>query len=555
MTGGGPSFDYYIDSVNGSDSNSGTSLTTAKQTLNGPTYADNKRLALVAGSTWREGLNKSNTGLMFSNAGSGEMPLIDGSDVATGWTAHATLTDVWEKSWTHDATGTNRLTIYKDNSLLTRVADAATCSATPNSFVDVKGSSGATVTLQINVGSGANPTSFTIEASKRLNVLTLTGNNASVSGIHTRRAIDNNGSLDNLNTTGSSVSRILAEDGTKHNLAIGPGTATDCVAYHSDPPTSYETSNTMFVSYKDVNTSGSATFTRCFAVDRAPVAGLVGFYAHGASPPNDYISSATYDQCAVSGVYSGFSGLTMTRTITNCYSKKTPGPIGGNMGTLTVLRSVFDMSDPGNGLFAQINPTKLTAAAALNVEFVDCIFYSASANGVEMFRFGGTESVTFTNCIFYSGTANRPKVINSSAVAIALTCNGCIFYGPGNWMLDVSTAYTSYTGDNNVFYNPSGSVALRYHGTVITDIATWRSNTGQDAHSVIGNPGFSGTVANGDFRLTAGGNAALINSGVQNHWDWNARAIASGPPSAWPVIPETLADAKIYLANPSGWSF
>ena len=80
---------FFVNSVTGSDANNGLTLATAKQTLSASEalLSDGKYLALVNGSSWREALAPTQANLAIISTGG--LPLIDGSDVATGWTAHA----------------------------------------------------------------------------------------------------------------------------------------------------------------------------------------------------------------------------------------------------------------------------------------------------------------------------------------------------------------------------------------------------------------------------------------------------------------------------------
>lgn len=45
------------------------------------------------------------------------------------------------------------------------------------------------------------------------------------------------------------------------------------------------------------------------------------------------------------------------------------------------------------------------------------------------------------------------------------------------------------------------------------------------------------------------------NCGAQAHWDWNLRQSISGPPTAFPAVPETLAEHRRYIRNPPTWGF
>src|SRR5262249_3332940 len=134
-----------------------------------------------------------------------------------------------------------------------------------------------------------------------------------------------------------------------------------------------------------------------------------------------------------------------------------------------------------------------------------------------------------------------------------------------NNVLNIPTG-ASYTGNNNVFVRGSGSTGpfANYHGTNYdlsngTQFANFRTATGQDANSIVltSSP-FTGTPANGDFRINA---AALTgaghdgDAGPSDHWDYSARVAVSGPPTTWPTIPTTLVQARNYIANPTGWNY
>lgn len=152
----------------------------------------------------------------------------------------------------------------------------------------------------------------------------------------------------------------------------------------------------------------------------------------------------------------------------------------------------------------------------------------------------------------------------------------------------------SYVGDYNVFIagvpgDTNQVIFLHYSAGWCVTLAAWQAATSQDANSVwlaradqvrgngyafwlgVANDENDGP-ADGDWRINpdcrvyggddtpyigtfADGTTPITEAGPQTHWDWAARASASGPPSAWPTVPRTLADAKTYALAPEDWTF
>jgi hypothetical protein len=85
--GQGRGFDLYVDSVNGSDANSGKSPSSAKQTLAAITWRAGLRVGLARGSVFRGMVTLSSPGCTLGAYGSGAKPVLIGSTAITsGWT-------------------------------------------------------------------------------------------------------------------------------------------------------------------------------------------------------------------------------------------------------------------------------------------------------------------------------------------------------------------------------------------------------------------------------------------------------------------------------------
>jgi len=102
-------FTYYVDSINGSDSNPGT-LAEPWQTIakvNATTLQPGQSVGFKSGDTWREQLNVTSSGaagkpITFAAYGGGARPIISGANVLSpSWTA--TSTAIY--SWTSEAPG------------------------------------------------------------------------------------------------------------------------------------------------------------------------------------------------------------------------------------------------------------------------------------------------------------------------------------------------------------------------------------------------------------------------------------------------------------------
>lgn len=560
---------YYVSSLTGSDSNDGFSLASAFATLGAArTAADTSgvhNFKLVRGSQWRESLNVA----ALSNANISDVgdlddppPIIKGSDIFAGWTKTGGLTNVYQVSVTHEATGTSRLTVYEDGILLTRVTSDAACDATPGSFVDAKGTDGTPVTVKIHATGSGNPASNSkvYEIAVR-NYVILGSTNARATGIQTEQALDNNGAFDFINATNVGASRILSKDGTKHNLAIGDGYAEDCITIRADALTSYEPAASAFVAFMNDGTGKNWRFERCGIVD------CVGsdFDAHGS--PNDFDS-----------------GL-----IRQCW---TVGTIANDRGT-SVGRYMVDTDQiPGQYLSMCLVQMDGGSPSVLIGEVADTVIRTTNKAFSTFWR---NNAGTMTNCALIGGGANS-SWFGTGGTASALTVNRSILYGGTNFIFLQSGS--TYVGDYNIFYaeaGPAGMAFDNFAGGFVVGLDNWQTASGgQDSHSVyvlaadqtagnanalwlgyaeaaggtdlstigpaIGdcriNPTARVYASNGTARTgTFTDGTAITTAGPRNHWDWMQRAQVSGPPLRWPTVPLTLEECQEYTSRPTSWDF
>jgi len=127
------------------------------------------------------------------------------------------------------------------------------------------------------------------------------------------------------------------------------------------------------------------------------------------------------------------------------------------------------------------------------------------------------------------------------------------------------------TINNNVYYIFGGGASkanlmFNVDGTTRT-VAQWQS-LGFDANSVFLDETdiavddlLLGDPERGDFRLKP--NLVLqlpdltpvLDVGVTEHWDFNAKRAMPEAPSRWPDMPKTRADGFEYVADPDSWAF
>lgn len=594
--------DIFADSVAGSDTATGLAYPRAKLTLTAAQAllgSSTSRLALISDSAWRETLDMGTDRTLVST-GTGEIPVVNGADIVTTWTAEGTA-NVWQKTgWSHDLTSTNRLIVVEDGTILKRVANAATCSSTAGSFVDVKGSDGSTVTLKIHPTGSGNPNTNgkVYEATKRLYALKSDDALAVAGPIETRNAGSNNGSLVSL-APADLVNRVLAVNGTKHNL-FGFNVR-DCIGYDADPPTSYEVSNTTFVAYMDDPTGETFDYRRCGAIqvtvppsDKIPVA----FYGHGASPSVEF-DTGLMEQCwAVGPINGGFHTGAASGTERGCYWDCLL--VISNEGEYTVTQTLARIKASVSGVLSGVN----TLAA---VTFEHSAYYfqerSTRSNNSEAFRLtgGSAQGSSFTNCALFMGEGtnfNAHAFNNGTATGGTFDFDYSICAGFSGNLLQIPSGVT-YSGDFNVFwYNntfaPTRGFEATHHGTQYTTLTGWQTATSADANSVYilaadqvaGDAdafwlawaqASSGTdlatigPAVGDFRINpnakvykadgtaltgtfANGTTPITAAGPQVRWDWNRRESVSGAPRAFPSVPATLANSRAYVAAPMRWA-
>jgi len=571
----------YVDSAAADDSGSGLSAASPKKTLAAAqtlaATTSPARVGLKRGGYWREQFSIPANNVTIMPYGTGAMPVLDGADVATGWTQPNadTYANVWSVSWTRTGpvtTSSELLGLWADGARPRYATSLADLQANGGWYTD----STLAQTTNVYIKSAGNPNSsgVTYEITRRnhginghAQILGASRTAQVVTGpIEMKRFVGHY----NAYTGGpGTASGLLLRDGNIHHVVTEGAETTDTVAAEMNPASA----GIPYTAYRPNGAGFSHTFRRSIALFTAAArraTGTQAFYAHASTPPA--LDSLTYEGCAVAGL-SGFSGVVSAgMTVDDCYVEDA-GRYGVELTTNTVVRRLLFVdktSSPHSGGSRVFR--KLDSSTTATVQ--NSAGYQKSGLAIEN---ASGSPLTITNCSFYSSgqiSGGKPALTYS----VVITEFRCL------------AVETGYTGDYNVFlFIGADAMYGTYNGTLRTSLGGWQALTGQDANSVYvrevdqtpGNQhafwlgvssGSNAGPAAGDFRINpnarvyGGNNTAYIGTfadgttpitaaGPQEHYNWNTRAVVAGPPTRYPVLPATVAEMRTYIESPKDWNF
>lgn len=590
----------YVDSSAQDDSGNGLTPLTPKKT-----FAAARAFVIVAGTpcrialrrsrVWHEGLYGLPAGTTVLPYGTGDAPVIDSADPATSWSATAARTNVWETSWTRDTTYSNTsgfalVLLWDNDTQLGAVSSVALVESTAGSFYH----DAVANKVYYHAADNGSPLTRQIYITKRpegIYQYNAAGNSASgvtIIGIRARRSYAHYGGISN--GLGGATKNCIVDGCGIHHMVLATGTIEDNVYFETSPT---HTGGTIPLAvYQPNGVGANPLVTRLFVIGSLATRSLQGgVLTHTSADPTTAYNSVTYDQNYFSYGQGFTANSTGAYTVSNSLVENGTLGVALGTGTPTVTRSLFRncigstatsaiLSDAG-----PVDPVNRTRTITNNVIYnADAASTGGPTAAVRLTPRQG--SITITNCVIYLNTPNRSPIgvwaqSNGAGNGLTVTINNCVILIPrgGAPAIRIEDADTTYLGDHNVFIRtdvaPSGT-PFNWHGTTAEGLTTWRTNSGQDAHSVYLSASqfatfFSGTVANGDFRINpnnavtdANGTiytgqfpdgTALSTVGVQQHWNWNTRAIVSTAPTAWPIPPQTIAQANSYVLAPTAWNF
>lgn len=539
MLGFGQTTQWFVDSVNGDDGNTGHSPAQAFETIAQLMTEDlqtGDAIHLARGSLFREQLTALPARCTVRAYGSGARPIIDGSDVAlnASFSKTAGRTNIWQIAWAHDFTAAGGKTAHRvwingvrmrriavDTEVLATALTAL--DAQPGAFFAAPPTSGGPDTIYVHSTGSTDPTvdGKTYEITKRLWALQLYEalNQASVYSVHTRRNAHADGSL----CVDGIVDDCWAEDGRIHN-ALCRGTIRNCRAFKIEPPAAFGQA-TMWVTHdtgapadgRDVvyiDTTAEAE-SGVFGPTGAQNRDLtVGFFIHTAGAPLPNFGTAYYSGCSATGVVQGFSGSQTDFSVYyKCESDARLAVSGYPRNTLVILGGTYictlaspscidhqnDFEVPDNIIVRGMRyATTGTDAFPLwinidgtNVEISRCTLGSNNSGGINWFQDG---NFNISECIFHGASL---RVGHTGEALPGYVANRNLYWFWGG---------VSYYGAN---FQTGHSPPVDYIG-----LPAWQIAMGQDAGSVVADPLFNGNPMLGDFTVAANSPANALHAGA-----------------------------------------
>jgi len=479
---------YYVDSVNGSDANDGTSAAQAFQTFAAlPTINEGESVGLARGSTWLETLALPANNIRIVAVGTGDDPLIDCTDALTsgGWTDSTgradANTNVYSRTVTlGSATPQQFVNVYEDGINLVLVANVATCQSTPGSYY-ITSHTITNPTLYIHPTGSGNPASngktyrhsarqYAISAGARSNI--------TLRSIHTRGNLGNNGSI-YLGRYGL-IDACVVEDGGAHNLLLADGG----VLKNSNIRNAYCNASANIVVFYDVNpVSAGITISNCQFSNRAWDTNINGPFCHSDGTGN--LGTFTIEDCAFTNInvcisHDDIAAITIRRnTATNCKKFFRAGQaITCTLNNNTVSGAVSGQT---------INAVETGVAGAI-INLTDEVYDIDSPANAAVFVQHSNTVLTMNNVHIEqvnASVASGCVMTNSSLSGIALTIYDSELISNSGQNIRGLSAPASYEGDRNCF-DLAGGINIRWGGSTYTSLATWQAASTQDANSSVG---------------------------------------------------------------------
>lgn len=475
-----PAATYYVDSINGSDSNNGTSAATPFLTITHVMSLPPATGAVIAlgtstpgiGASWKgQTINTSISGLSFVGYGALQ-PMVDCSaPISAGaWTKTAGLTNVyqatvavenvlgWIRLWENNV---GFIRPFPDTQAqLDATASAYRVSGDPN------GGGTVSFTLYVHTSDGSNPAvngkSYDYN---EFGCITLLGNNSTLINLHTQRNLGNNGSID-CHGSFCKLTDTLSEDGTKHNVYVGTGS----YVWRSVAHNGYYggIGSTLFVFNGNTPNYEGITFSGTNAYMDSPSSGPGGFEAYdghvnlgGSFGQENYLNvSATNTASFISSGNYTFEYILNPSATNVAGGSEIGGPTLISGGTQTCSSVCVQMVGAGPLTISNASMTSQSQVVQMGADNATLTITGSTLTGPS---FAGY----IVNGNGANGTVLNVHLTNING-ASALTY----------WFASGSPTLSS---DNNAFQ--TNSFNFNIGGTSYSTVSAYQAGTGQDAHS------------------------------------------------------------------------
>lgn len=497
MSGSG--YDWYVGSVNGSDSNPGTQAapfqTIAKLLT---VYAAGQSVGLERGSTWREKITIGAAGDIWNGNsihayGTGSAPKIHCDDIipAESWTKTGGQTNVWQATITKDYSASEPCTYaaWVNDAQLIKATSLANCDATVGSCFAVNYDANSDMTFYIHSTGSSDPTSDgkTVEVAVRHSaVYGFYSTNLIVDGIETRRNFSLGGSI--KVGAGANIRNCTLRQGSSHSMYVVPSATVDSCTFID----CYNgAAGCTMLNYNDnVAAGGNVTVTdNVFTMITANIA---------AGPMNGHNNvSGTFGTITLTNnTYTGFTNtgvmfacnhaaaIVMTNpTFVNSYGISSPALAAGGAGcTMTVTGGTWTNSVAGQ---RGVN----VSAASVPISITGMTFNVDATTITGCVFLGANSTLSITNCTFKSslGAGNRFAIYAQACATGNLTLNNNTYNtGTGSWTyhyaFTANASGVTWASDNNAFEATNDAWSI--FGNVYSTLADYQAAvTPRDANS------------------------------------------------------------------------
>jgi hypothetical protein len=465
---------WYVDSVLGDDANRGDRPGSALRTIAAlqARIGAGDRVGLARGSVWREQLSLPAARVEVVAYGSGDKPLLDCSDPigAAAWSQASGYQNVYQCTVPVDGAGWASL--WEGDVRLRRAASMADLETAAGRYLPAADPAGAGgLTLYVHPSDGTNPgtNGKKYEYARREYGLFTDCPQCKVTGIHTRRNLGGNGSLEVA--PDSALVNCLASEGTKHNILVhGNCTVTGC-----EMADSYfdGQSKVMAVWNADSPSGEDVTFVNCYAHDEFEGT-AVGFYGH--RNVSGSFGRITLRGCRSDHVLAGFPAVGECREV--LIEDSDLWVVGCAVDTTirnSIVRGNLRCLNTVGGPVVTIRNCRIVANYTA-LDGADAVVYSPYPGATLDMQNSSVEGSLkdgpdlMVNGLWMDGT-------NTTLVSHHNTFVNLAHY----YMFDAEGYKVD--SDDNVFEEPILASSFRLPGWQWKTIAQWREITGQDLHS------------------------------------------------------------------------
>ena len=469
---------YYV-ATTGDDSNAGTSVESPFKTVQrGVSRASAGDTVLVRGGTYREQVEMNVAGTAdqyITVAGyTGELPVIKGSDVVSGWVLHSGA--IWKRAaWPHnsqqvfvdfDTTMSGSLqqigmpSSYYTSWEYNKPVGSGLASMAPGTFYYDAGAT----TLYVWLRDSSDPNQHVIEASVRRRLLFMHHPYIRLKGFAFRHSNSSAFAQQGAAVELSSNS-VIEQCDIQHvdftGLAMGylqeNGEARNCnISNNGNSGISAAGSRNFRVTGVTLNNNNTRNFN--------PLWNAGGF--KGTAKAYGTIEKSEVGHNNGSGIWFDYANSGQPIVIRSNYVHDN-GPVDSAI--------FFEVSSNGliyNNVLVNNRRRGVYVSAANNTRvYNNTIVATGDRAGIEVGGMPRGSSTLMNNAVYNNIVANGTSLYD-------------LYIAPPN-----GTTIGGNTSDYNDFYRAGGAIKL-WSGSGYSDLPTWTSATQQDAHSISANPDF-----------------------------------------------------------------